>query len=161
MQPKIEITKLKKISEAETCARMMAHSEPWLTLNLNYDDCMRTLTSSPKEIYLAISENEIAGFILLNMQGAFIGYIQAICVSAESRGKGIGSALISFAEKRIFSESPNVFLCVSSFNSRAQKLYKSLGYEIIGELKNYLVAGYSEILMRKTLYPIVEFNRLK
>ena len=91
------------------------------------------------------------------MKGAFIGYIQTVCISRERRGKGIGSKLVSFAEQRILSETPNVFMCVSSFNKNAKRLYQGLGYEIIGEIKDYIVSGHSEILMRKTISPLNEF----
>jgi len=43
---------------------------------------------------------------------------------------------------------------VSSFNPRARALYERLGYEMIGELKDYLIEGASELLMRKTIGPI-------
>jgi ribosomal protein S18 acetylase RimI-like enzyme len=58
----------------------------------------------------------------------------------------------------IFAQLPNVFICASSFNPRAVKLYKSLGYELVGELKDYAVAGHSEILLRKTIGPIIGFK---
>ena len=75
-------------------------------------------------------------------------------LSEEARGRGVGTRLVEFAERRIFSETPNVFLCVSSFNPRARALYERLGYELIGELKDYLIEGASEFLMRKTIGPI-------
>ena len=92
------------------------------------------------------------------MAGTFKGYIQTICVSQEARGKGIGTALIQFAENRIFNVSPNVFMCVSSFNNEATKLYKQLGYEKIGELKDFILKGYSEILLRKSTGTLSEFQ---
>ena len=49
-------------------------------------------------------------------------------------------------------------MCVSSFNQDAQRLYLRLGYELVGELKNYIVAGYSESLLRKTIAPLIEFK---
>jgi RimJ/RimL family protein N-acetyltransferase len=52
-----------------------------------------------------------------------------------------------------------VFLCVSSFNERARALYEQLGYETVGELRDYVVRGQSEWLMRKTLGPIMEWRR--
>jgi len=42
-----------------------------------------------------------------------------------------------------------------SKNSAAQRLYFSLGYEKVGELKDYLVLGHSEIILRKTTGPVV------
>ena len=67
--------------------------------------------------------------------------------------------LMAFAEQRILSETPNVFICVSSFNPDAQRLYQRLGYEVIGELRDYIVAGHSEILLRKSIAPLNDFGR--
>ncbi len=155
----IVIKKLENSDEINICAQMMANSEPWISLGRDYKASVQTLSVPSKEIYLALSGDEIVGFIILNMQGAFIGYIQTACVSPEWRGKGIGSKLLDFAEERILSETPNVFMCVSSFNGKAQRLYQRLGYEIVGELKDYIVSGHSEILMRKTISPISEFTK--
>jgi ribosomal protein S18 acetylase RimI-like enzyme len=62
--------------------------------------------------------------------------------------------MLSFAEERILATVPNVFLCVSSFNEGAKRLYRRLGYEVIGELRDYVVEGHSEILLRKTTGPL-------
>jgi ribosomal protein S18 acetylase RimI-like enzyme len=155
----IEIKKLQHASEAEMCARMMSNSEPWITLQRNFDTSLKIITDPLREVYLATVNNEIVGFVILLMQGAFVGYIQSIYVAPEWRSKGIGSKLMAFAEKRIFSETPNTFVCVSSFNNSAQRLYERLGYEVIGELKNYIISGHSEILLRKTIAPLTEFNK--
>jgi ribosomal protein S18 acetylase RimI-like enzyme len=42
-----------------------------------------------------------------------------------------------------------VFLLVSSFNKDAQRFYRSRGYEVVGEIRDALVRGESEIIMRK------------
>jgi ribosomal protein S18 acetylase RimI-like enzyme len=113
-----------------------------------------------KERYVAVGEDGRAlGFIVLNMQGAFVGYIQTVCVAAETRGQGLGARLVRFAEERIHRDSPNVFLCVSSFNEGAKRLYERLGYTVVGELADYIVRGHSEILMRKSLGSLDEFYR--
>lgn len=153
----IEIVSLERPDHVAACAEMMADSEPWLTLGRDYDASVATLSVPSKEVYLALVDEEVAAFVLLNMQGAFVGYIQTVCVAPEWRGKGIGSQLMNFVEKRIFSETPNVFICVSSFNPDAQRLYQRLGYEVIGELRDYIIAGHSEILLRKTIAPFNEF----
>jgi hypothetical protein len=46
---------------------------------------------------------------------------------------------------------------VSSFNPDARRLYERLGYSVVGELKDLIVPGHSEILLRKTLGPLTEF----
>ncbi|MBT3321758.1 MAG: GNAT family N-acetyltransferase, partial [Anaerolineae bacterium] len=138
---------LKNSKAIAICAEMMANSEPWLTLGRDYEASVQTISMPNKEVYLAYKDNEILGFSVLNMQGAFIGYIQTLCISPTQRGKGIGSQLLSFVEDRIFRESPNIFMCVSSFNIGAQKLYQKLGYEVVGELKVYVLKAFGHNLM--------------
>ena len=142
-----------------TCASMLSSSDPWVTLGISYDDTMVTLSDPTREVYVAQRGESILGFIVLEMRGAFTGYIKSICVSPHDRNKGIGRALMEYAEKRILREKPNVFLCVSGFNHGAQRFYESLGYTRVGVLDDYLVSGESEILMRKTIAPINEFNK--
>lgn len=149
---------LQTLAQAQTCARLMAESEPWLTLRRDYDSLLKAVQNPAREAYLALQEEEIAGFALLNFQGAFTGYLQSICVAPGWRGKGAGTALMEFAEKRIFRQSPNVFLCVSSFNLAAQRFYRRRGYETIGVLRQYLAPEYDEILMRKSISPLLTWK---
>jgi ribosomal-protein-alanine N-acetyltransferase len=154
----IRIEALSSAEDARTCATMMSTSEPWITLGRTYEQSLVLVTDSTREIYVARSGDNVCGFIILNMRGALVGYIQTVCVSPQGRGSGVGTALVRFAETRIFTDHPNVFLCVSSFNPRARALYERLGYEPVGELRDYLVTGHSELLMRKSLAPILEFR---
>ena len=153
----IELRNLRDAEDVRECARMMAASEPWITLGRTYDDSLTTISDPSKEVYVAVRDEKVVGFTILNMSGAFVGYIQSVCVAPEWRSKGIGTLLLRFAEERILSETPNVFMCVSSFNESARRLYESLGYEIVGELKDYIVPGHSEILLRKTIAPLTRF----
>ena len=140
--------------EARICAAMMASSEPWMTIGQTFDESLTKVSDPSQEVYVAADGAQILGFIIVMMRGAFTGYIRTVCIDPSARGRGIGTQLVEFAEKRIFRDTPNVFLCVSSFNPRARALYERLGYEFVGELKNYLIDGASELLMRKTIGPI-------
>lgn len=139
--------------EASACADMLAHSDPWRTLGLGRTALQAQVEDPSRERYVALAGERLAGFLMLNLQGAFVGYVQTICVAPAFRNRGLGAALIAFAEERIFREYPNVFLCVSAFNHGARRFYDRLGYREVGELTDYLVAGQSEILMRKTRGP--------
>ncbi|MCG3118641.1 MAG: hypothetical protein ALAOOOJD_00881 [bacterium] len=158
---KFLIKKLSTRIEARACAHLMATSEPWITLQRNYADSLKAVTNPLREIYVARAQNEIVGFIILQMEGTFTGYIQTVAVKSEWRNQGLGSRLIAFAEKRIFSEKPNVFMCVSSFNKKARQLYHRLGYQRIGVIKNFIVAGHDEILLRKTTGPLANFKKTR
>ena len=102
-------------------------------------------------------KDKIAGAVEIDMRGTFAGYVQIMFVREKYRGKNLGGALLDFAEDRIFKESPNAFLLVSSFNKNAIKFYEHKGFTAVGELKNFVVSGRSEILMRKYIAPIDEF----
>lgn len=142
----------------DQCALMMSLSEPWITLKRNLEACQEAMRGDYKEVYVCKEEEKLLGFIVLQMAGVFKGYIQSICVAPEVRGSGLGTALIEYAEKKVFSISPNVFMLVSSFNKNAALLYSKLGYEQIGTLRNFVIDGYDELLLRKTIGSLKDFS---
>lgn len=154
----INIRQLEGADDVHLISEFMATSEPWATLKRTYEDSVTMLNDPMREVYVADVGGEVAGFTILQMQGAFVGYIQTVGVLPDWRNRGTGSRLIQFAERRIFSEAPNSFICVSSFNEGAHRLYERLGYKVVGELSDYIIPGHSEILMRKTIAPLTEFS---
>jgi RimJ/RimL family protein N-acetyltransferase len=136
--------------DIEACAGMMAASEPWITLKRTADALRPVIADAAKELHVVRDASGIAGFVILDLRGLLNGYVQTICVREDRRGTGLGAAMLTAAELRILDQSPNVFLCVSSFNSRAQKFYARMGYERIGVMRDLVVTGHDEILLRKT-----------
>src|SRR5215472_13533816 len=120
----VEIRRLRTLSEIKTCVRKLLRSEPWVTLRSDYKTTLTALRDKKKEVFLARVDERAAGFVVLNLTGPLRGYIHLLCVWPEWRGRGVGRKLLAFAETRILREGPNVFLCVSSFNTGAQRLYK-------------------------------------
>jgi ribosomal protein S18 acetylase RimI-like enzyme len=153
------IRRLAGVAELAICAKMMAESEPWLTLRRSLEASIRTLQDPDKEVYVLEDDDEILGFVVLDLRGPFPGYLQTVCVRSGERGQGHGARLIAYAEDRIFRDSPNVFMCVSTFNPDARRLYERLGYTVVGELPDYIVQGHGEILLRKTRGPWSAFGR--
>ena len=149
---------LQSAAEASSCAEFMAASEPWLTLGFTAEKVFQRLTDPTREVHVASLDQQIIGVLVLYLAGPLNGYIQTIASHPDWRGCGLGTRMMRFAEERIFRQSPNVFLCVSSFNHEAQKFYERLGYECVGELLDFLVAGHSEILLRKTRGPLLAFR---
>ncbi|MEN8121421.1 MAG: N-acetyltransferase [Bacteroidota bacterium] len=153
---KLDIRKVSTEAEKMICANIMASTEPWITLGINYDKLMNTINDSLNEVFVAYVQKEIIGTIIIQTKGAFSGYLKSIAIKTNWQDKHLGKIMMKFLEEEIFSEHTNVFLCVSSFNLAAKRFYLKLGYEVIGEIKNYLVKGQDEILMRKTIGPILE-----
>jgi ribosomal-protein-alanine N-acetyltransferase len=155
---KLEIIITKDLKDFSICAMMMAGTDPWITLGMDYDQCLIAFEGECKEIYIIMNENDIAGFVILQVCGTFSGYIQTICIDKKHRGRGLGTKLMKFCEKRILKFSPNIFICVSSFNKGAMRLYYELGYKLVGELDNFVKEGFSELLLRKTVGPRVGYQ---
>ena len=145
--------------EVSQCAQLMVSSEPWLTLHLPIESALGVLSDEMREVYATHDTKGVNGFVVLDMRGLVRGYIQILCVRPDCRGQGHGSLLIEWAEKRIFRESPNVFICVSSFNTGARRLYERLGFQAVGILHAFVVRGHDEILLRKTRGAWADFGK--
>jgi ribosomal protein S18 acetylase RimI-like enzyme len=156
----MRIERIQRPEDMSSCAAMMAGSEPWITLGRGYEDSLKLIKSTEREVFIARIDGQCVGCLIICMIGAFRGYIQTIVVAEQWRNRGIGSRLLAFAEEYVFKREPNLFICVSSFNKKAKELYLRQGFEVVGELHNYIVQGYSEILMRKTMGPLAEFRRV-
>ena len=142
-------------ADYEWCARLMAASEPWITLRRDLEACRIVLARPGAELFVGSDPKSKAcsllGFILVAPYG-FAGspYLASIAVAPEARGQSVGSQLMAFAEKR-FADRGHLFLLVSSFNQRAQHFYRQCGYQFVGELKDYIVPGHSELIFHKRL----------
>jgi ribosomal protein S18 acetylase RimI-like enzyme len=135
----------------EWCARLMASSEPWLTLGRDLRACEGTFRVPGRELFVARDRGRPVGFILLSPHGmAASPYINALAVASEDRSRGVGAALLQFAERH-FGGRKHLFLLCSSFNKRAQKFYRAHGYNFVGELKGYVVPEHDEYIFVKRI----------
>ena len=138
-------------SDYDWCARLMAGSEPWITLRRDLEACQAALRRPGSELFVAREGGGPAGFILIHPYGcAGSPYITSVAVAEGARERGVGTELVGFAERQMAGRR-FIFLCVSSFNRRARKLYRRLGYRRVGEIPDYVVEGHSEILLCKKL----------
>lgn len=154
----LNFNQIKDDESLRFCAEIMVKSDPWINLNMDFSYLLNSLKSPLLSTFVAMHDNKIIAFASIQMEGALSPYLSKIAVAENWRNKKIGTKLLKYVEEIVFNNNKNLFLCVSSFNVRAFQLYKKLGYEKIGEIQNYLVQGYSEILMRKTLGPITNNN---
>jgi [ribosomal protein S18]-alanine N-acetyltransferase len=144
--------------DIEAAAQLMSTNDPWVALGKTYSDCLAAIRNPIAETYIVKSSGRVIGLAIIQLKGPMTGYIQTLVIQARFRGNGIGTQLIAYLEKRIHEVSPNIFMCVSDFNTDAQRLYKKLGFEVIGEIKNYVIEGHSEILLRKTIGTMKDFK---
>jgi ribosomal-protein-alanine N-acetyltransferase len=140
------------------CAEIMSRTDPWITLDMGVEECSKAFEGAYREVFVLRTGNEIAGFFIIQPQGSFKGYIQTIAVAEAYRGRGYGIRMLQFCQDRILKYSPNIFICVSSFNQGALSLYSRFGFEKIGELKDFIKKGFTELLLRKTVGPVFDYK---
>lgn len=130
----------------------MARSDPWITLGVSPEQCRLACRSPEYLVYVARLEGKPCGAIVLQKSGvAGSPYVKSIIVADPFRGRGLGARLMEFAEDLFRREARHIFLCVSSFNTRARTFYERLGFRAVGEFQDYVIEGASEILMHKRL----------
>jgi [ribosomal protein S18]-alanine N-acetyltransferase len=140
-------------ADREWCAQLMTGSEPWITLGRSIEQA-RAIFNNREYLLFVGRRGEIrCGYLLVHQRGlAGSPYISSLAVSEDARSSGIGTKLLEFAETLFRPRYQHIFLCVSSFNTRAAALYTKRGYEVVGELEDYTLAGASEYLMHKRLW---------
>jgi ribosomal-protein-alanine N-acetyltransferase len=144
------------------CNRIVATSDPWKRLqeSIDFRSSLRPAGANTRA-YVCIAGDEVAGFILFIPEPVFArgGYLRALGVSPSHRRQGIGKKLLRFAEKMTAVRAVHFFLCVSSFNRRAQAFYKKCGYIRAGALPGIIRKGISEYIYWKRLRPLSSNKR--
>lgn len=136
----------------EWSARLMASSEPWITLGRTLEQSRMVCSLPYAELFVARTDAGLAGFLLLFRRGlAGAPYIASVAVDPSHRSAGLGSILLDHAEALYRGECRFIFLCVSSFNTRARELYERRGYQKVGDLPDHIIDGHSELILRKRL----------
>jgi len=147
-----------KRSHIQACSDITSVSDPWKTLHdrIDFEKYIRL-----KQAHVCMSGEELAGFIIFTPEPVFArgGYLRAIGVSPSMRRYGIGKSLLTFAEKETARSAQYLYLCVSSFNRKAQAFYHDQGYVRAGRLADLIVPGFSEYIYWKRLRPISRQTR--
>jgi len=139
-------------SERDWAARLLAGTDPWVRLGVTLEACINTCHDPEYLVFIAHSGSLPVGAMIIHPRGlAGSPYLKSIVVDTDHRGHGVGKELLSFAEDYFRPSSRHFFLCVSSFNHRARKLYENTGYKKVGEFAGYIIEGESELLFCKRL----------
>ena len=138
---------------------LMVDETPWRELGYDAERCEALLTAYLSEVVVAAgADDRPVGFLRWNPQW-FLGqpYLHLLAVNPRCRRQRVASLLVRWLEHRVFAERrcANLFLCVSAFNDPARAFYRRLGYSEVGPLTDYLRPGLDEILLRKSVRPLL------
>jgi len=135
-------------------AGVMAASEPWVTLGRGFEACLAACSVPTDTLHIAWAEGARGGLVLVRPRGvAGAPYIVSIAVDPAVRSRGIGAAMLEFVEEAYRRQSRHLFLCVSSFNTRALAFYLRHGFVQVGRFHDFIIPGADELLLHKRLDP--------
>jgi ribosomal-protein-alanine N-acetyltransferase len=138
--------------DREWAAALMASSEPWVTLGRGYESCLTVCRRLGDTLLIADVDGQRAGFVIVRPGGvAGSPYIPSIAVAPSMRSRGVGAVLLDHVASLYRGRARYLFLCVSSFNPRAREFYERNGFAALGEFRDFIIDGASEILMGKRL----------
>ena len=91
---------------------------------------------SKNDLYVAINEKEIIGFIASNItsDNKKKAYIGELWLKPIYQGKGIGKNLVKFIEEKYKKKGVNIIRLVAKKNAEAFKFYKKIKYKEYKEI---------------------------
>jgi ribosomal protein S18 acetylase RimI-like enzyme len=97
------------------------HNKPDIAINrkIDFDDGL---------FFVAVDDDEVIGTVMAGYDG-HRGWIYSMAVSPQHQNKGIGSALLSYAEERLSEKGcPKINLQILDGNEQVEAFYQKYGY---------------------------------
>ncbi|HDJ26692.1 MAG: ribosomal-protein-alanine N-acetyltransferase [Thermoplasmata archaeon] len=138
---------------------MVLEDLPWVvatahrTLSERYRPSLFTdiLARWPRGCLIAEASGRRVGFLMGALYGSEARVLM-VAVVEEFRRRGIGTALMEEFERRAKeSGAQRITLEVRTSNDGAIRLYRRLGYRVVGTLISYYADGSDAFLMEKVL----------
>lgn len=99
-------------------------------------------------VWVAEAEAAVVG-VLVQYETDAGFYIDTVAVLPDCQGKGVGKALLQFAEQEAIRRNfESLYLCTNSKMTENQVLYPRIGYV---EFDRQVVSGYDRVFYRKQL----------
>ena len=141
-----------RVSDRPACVAFTVASDPWKAMEVSAAAVRKSLARC--RTFVAVDRRAILGYVMIQDGVPPIGgYIRRLVVAPAARNRGVGKALLAFAEKKLFAKSPCVFLCTGHRNSAAKRFYAREGHRVVGKLPDAMVKGQNELILWKSKGP--------
>ena len=112
----------------------------------------RFISHRQAKTWVALSDEKTVGFVVMGREPQQVGHVVTIDVVADSRGAGIGAALMLVAEEWAKRQGlVLIYLETAEDNRVAQMFYSTHGYGKVEEIPNYYANGQAAWVMVKWL----------
>ena len=151
--PSCELQALHEAQVARVLGELLAAMEPWSTLGYTAVGLQRYLLRPETTLYrhVIVVQGEMAGVVCTRYPWLRGVCLELLGLAATFQNGGRGRDIMQWIEEQTSPQSPNVWVLVSAFNSRARLFYARQGYMAVGTLNDFVRPGYDEILLRKVL----------
>jgi ribosomal protein S18 acetylase RimI-like enzyme len=96
--------------ERQWAAILLSESEPWLTLGIRHEPCLKVCHDPEFQIYIAHIDHNPCGVIIMDPRGmAGSPYIKSVVVDPGYRNRKIGAAMLR--RKMSSVARPGLFFC--------------------------------------------------
>jgi len=139
---------------AKKLARTLSAMPPWSVIGYPADRLADWLQGEQPALkkFEVLARDELAGVIVIQDPFLHGPYLKLIAILPEFQGRSFGLRLLRWMESEARrSEARQLWLCVSTFNTRAQAFYERYGFQAVAMLDKLASDGSDELLMRKRL----------
>ena len=91
----------------------------------------------------------VSGIVVVQDGVLLGGFVALVAVKSTEAGRGIGRALMTAVEARVFSRRRWLYVSADSDNRPALGFYRKLGFARVGRLPDLIKPGRVEVLLRK------------
>ena len=140
---------------AQSLGEALAAMPPWSVIGYPADRLIRALKDPQPTIkrFEALAGAELAGIIVIQDPFLYGPYLKLIALLPRFQGQGSGLRLLQWMEAEARkAEARQLWLCVTTFNTRARAFYERFGFEAVGLLEKLSTDASDELLMRKRLF---------
>ncbi len=140
-------------ADALPLAEILLRSEPWLTLHSSLEGIQHYFLRFDAGLwrFTVRLDGVLGGVVCVRHPWLFGPYLELIALDKPHRGKGVGHDIVCWMEEQAKPVASNIWTLVSAFNEPAQRFYAGQGFEEIVPIRDLIIPGHAEILLRKTL----------
>ncbi len=143
------------VENAQVLGKTIAAIPPWSVIGFPAERFVSWLQRREPSMrkFEVLADAKLAGVIVIQEPFLHGPYLKLIAIFPEFQGQSLGLRLLEWMEAQARQmEARQLWLCVSTFNTRARTFYERFGFEAVAVLDKLGTDASDELLMRKRLF---------
>ncbi len=144
-----------RMENAQGLGEAIAAMPPWSVIGYPAERLVAWLRREEPSIrkFEVLADARLAGSIVIQEPFLYGPYLKLIAILPEFQEQGLGLRLLQWMEAQGRQmEARQLWLCVTTFNTRARAFYERFGFEAVAVLDKLGSGASDELFMRKRLF---------